>query len=231
MDQWAGWRRKGSALLTQEKGYYELPRKLRVEASYGFSMRMVKGKAFLKYPKATRWLGFFFFFFFLINGENKDLFPGAISWAIFPWGQGPCSGWMEPTQRGSGDGICVHQHAFLEPGHQWTIKSPHNILRLPYVFDWFFPVGNERKAAAIEKTCSLHDPSLASGVMLIFRTDRKVRIIPGFNGQPTSGSAWSWQWMGVKEAGEPEVTYRLFHSLLNILLCQFPFHKRRWIHI
>ena len=31
--------------------------------------------------------------------------------------------------------------------------------------------------------------------------------------------------MGVKEAGEPEVTYRLFHSLLNILLCQFPFDK------
>lgn len=38
--------------------------------------------------------------------------------------------------------------------------------------------------------------------MLIFKKDRKVRIIPGFNGKPATGGTWSWRWMGAEETGE-----------------------------
>lgn len=38
---------------TQGKGYYDIPHRQRIEASYGFSMRMKKGKVFLKHPKTA----------------------------------------------------------------------------------------------------------------------------------------------------------------------------------
>lgn len=125
MDQWTGWRRKGSAFLTQEKVYYELPRKLRVEASYGFSMRMVKGKAFLKYPKAD-WDLYFLFFFFLINAENKDLFPAAISWAILHEAQVPAQAGWNPRREAVGMGFVFISMHFLK----LATSEQSNLLRI-----------------------------------------------------------------------------------------------------